>query len=205
MQKTSLGLLAGGHKPKWTWQKEPSLLPTPVSKALKGIPEAGEKEDPEENQLQSYSAPRQNKKENMEEVLHSICSSSRDLSATWWLLCFRGVCFGTFLPMTRPALPPFLYSYLPLESQILLRIGLSVLYHCLFPPHCCTQAWKETSQLFIPDGFFIIVGVQSKWSVFSWSCVLNKRHAQTLRCNRCLSFLILIFFLLLWGAPTVYK
>lgn len=92
------------------------------------------------------------REENMEEKSHSICSTSRDFSATCRVLCFRGICFGTFLPTTRPELhSSFLYYSLPLESPILLRTGLSVLDHCLFHPHCCTQAWKETSQLFIID------------------------------------------------------
>lgn len=115
---------------------------------------------------------RQNKKENMEEELHSICSTSRDLSATCWLLCFRGVCFGMFLPTTRPELPPsFLYFSLPLEIQILLRTGLSVLP---LPPSLLHTGmeWNITALYNRCFFFFIIEDVQSKWSVFSWSWVL---------------------------------
>lgn len=134
------------------------------------------KEDLEENQPQSPSAlpTKQKREENMEEELHSICSTSRDLSATCWLLCFRGVCFGMFLPTTRPELPPsFLYSSLPLEIQILLRTGLSVLP--LPPSLLHTGMERNITALYNRCFFFLLLRVFSLSDLFSLEAECYKK------------------------------
>lgn len=140
-QKTSLGLLAGGHKLQANWGEAAFSPPRFCQQGTPGNPRSrrGRKTWRKTN-LRLLLPPGKTKKEKktMEEELRRGCSTSRDLPAASRVLCFRGVCSGylaqwTSLSTTRPQLqssPGFLYSSLPLESRLLPKIRLSVLDHC---------------------------------------------------------------------------
>lgn len=139
-------------------------LPTPASKALQGISDAGEEGRPE-------GKP----------TAVSFCPQTKQEQRTWKRSCIA------FAPLTETSLQPANSSaseefalrrsslppdqkYIPLffitislwKVQYYLGQGCQYWTTASSPPHCWTQAWKETSQLFVTDGFFIIVGVQPK-------------------------------------------